>query len=296
MQLKEALEEYLHYITAVDQKSVRTITSYKQDINKYIKHLKNEHDIETLEDIEYGMIYDYIKEMIGDYASNSINHAIISIKNFHEFCEVTYKVINPTVHLKTSKGEQKLPVYMSIEDTKKLLAPLDDSDKELFNVAILEIIYGCGLRVSECCNLTINQINLTQGFVKAIGKGNKERIIPMNPQNIKALKTYFENVRPKRNTNKLNYVFITSRGNHVGRESIHKMIKERCIMLGLDSRISAHSLRHSFATHLLDGGANLRSVQELLGHSDISTTQIYTHVQNKRLHEAYESFHPRGRK
>ena len=294
MNLKEALEDYIHYITAVDQKSVKTIISYKQDLVKYINYLE-EKDISDLKDITYEIVYEYVASLNNQYASNTVNHAIISIKTFHEFCEVTYQQINPTTFIKTSKGDKKLPYYLSLTDTRKFLMLQDNSDDEIFNVALLEVIYGCGLRVSECCDLTINQVNLTQGFIKAIGKGNKERIVPMNKQNIEALKKYIEFVRNKRNIHKSNYVFLSKRGNKVGRESIHKMIKNRCLVLGLDSRISAHSLRHSFATHLLDGGADLRSVQELLGHSDISTTQIYTHVQNKRLHEAYESFHPRGR-
>ena len=137
---------------------------------------------------------------------------------------------------------------------------------------------------------------MNQGIIRVMGKGNKERLIPLNSRNIAAIKKYVDIVRKKRNVHKSPYLFLNQHGNPYTRQQIHIMLKNRCHSCQIDERISAHSLRHSFATHLLDGGADLRSVQELLGHSDISTTQIYTHVQNKRLKDAYASFHPRNRK
>lgn len=295
MELKEALENYIHYITAQEQKSLRTIQSYSHDLKRYIQYLEN-NDIFQLEEIHYELIHQYIQNMKVNYASTTINHMITSIHMFHEYCEVSYHVKNPSAYLKSQKRTQKLPRYLNVEDVNKLLTQRNDSDQEICDVAILETIYGCGLRVSECCDLKINQVSLNQKILKVTGKGSKERLIPMNERNMKAIQQYVELVRKKRNINKSPYLFLNQSGNQIKREQIHVMLKKRCFECKIDTRISAHSLRHSFATHLLDGGADLRSVQELLGHSDISTTQIYTHVQNKRLKEAYASFHPRNRK
>lgn len=295
MELDDALNDYLHYITAVDQKSINTVDSYRRDLKRYMDAMQAR-GIFKVEDISYEMIYDYILNMNGKYASASINHAITSIKKFHEYCEVSVHISNPAVYLKSKKKEKKLPRYLSIEDVEKLLTCRNDSHKEICDTAILETIYGCGLRVSECTSLKISQVSLTQRLIKVMGKGSKERLIPLNQRNVEAIQRYVEKVRKKRDLHKSPYLFINEHGNPFAREQIHIMLKKRCQECKIDMRISAHSLRHSFATHLLDGGADLRSVQELLGHSDISTTQIYTHVQNKRLKDAYASFHPRNRK
>lgn len=294
MNLKEALNDYVHYITAVDQKSIRTIESYQRDLIQYLTFLEKK-GIEKVEQVDYMMMNEYIqsKRLM---AASTINHAIVSIRNFHEYCEVSYHVANPSIFLKSRKIGKRLPFYLSVEDVKKLLTYQDDSSQEICDVAILETIYGCGLRISECIHLTVNQVSFTHGYLKVMGKGSKERMIPMNASNIRALKRYVHEVRKQRNVSNRAELFLNTKGNPYARENIHNMIKNRCLSLNLDQRISAHSLRHSFATHLLDGGADLRSVQELLGHRDISTTQIYTHVQNKRLKDAYASFHPRNKK
>lgn len=295
MELKEALEDYLHYITSVDQKSIKTIHSYEQDLKRYLGYME-ENGIVNIEDISYEMIHEYILEMNESYATSSVNHAIVSIRMLHEYCEAVFHIPNPAIYLKSKKKEKMLPHYLSVEEVEKLLTLQDDTDQELCDVAILETIYGCGLRVSECTSLKVAQVSLSQGIVKVSGKGNKERLIPLNHRNSKVISLYVEKVRKKRDVHKSPYLFINHNGNPFAREQIHNMLKKRCQICKIDERVSAHSLRHSFATHLLDGGADLRSVQELLGHHDISTTQIYTHVQNKRLKEAYASFHPRNRK
>lgn len=295
MKLKEALENYLHYITSVDQKSLATISSYRQDLERYLHYMES-NMISAIEDISYEMIHEYILNMNQNYVASSVNHAITSIRMFHEYSAITYHIPNPAVFIKTKKKERKLPRYLSVEEVDKLLTYQNESDQEICNVAILETIYGCGLRVSECVSLKISQLSMNQGIIRVMGKGNKERLIPLNSRNIAAIKKYVDIVRKKRNVHKSPYLFLNQHGNPYTRQQIHIMLKNRCHSCQIDERISAHSLRHSFATHLLDGGADLRSVQELLGHSDISTTQIYTHVQNKRLKDAYASFHPRNRK
>jgi len=295
VEIKYAIEDYLHYISAVNLKSEKTVLSYRQDLMKYMNHLEDE-SIVLVQDIDYEIIHDFISSLSGSFAASSINHLISTLRMFHEFCEVTYHVSNPTIYLKSKKKQAYLPRYLSVDDIKKLLTIKDESEKEIMDVAILETIYGCGLRVSECCNLKISQVSLSQKIVKVIGKGNKERLVPMNSKNKMILSNYIHNVRKKWNVSKSSYLFINANGTQITRQQIHVMLKKRCEECKIDDRISAHSLRHSFATHLLDGGADLRSVQELLGHSDISTTQIYTHVQSKRLKDAYAKFHPRSRK
>lgn len=295
MEIKHAIEDYLHYISAVNLKSEKTVLSYKQDLVKYMNHLEEE-GIFNIQDVDYEIISDFITINNASYASSSMNHLISTLRMFHEYCEVSYHISNPTIYLKSKKKQAYLPRYLSVDDVKKLLQSDYDSDQEIFEMAILETIYGCGLRVSECCDLTVPKVSLSQKIVRVMGKGSKERLIPMNSKNKTVLSNYVHNVRKKWNVNKSSYLFINPNGNKITRQQIHVMLKKRCEKCKIDDRISAHSLRHSFATHLLDGGADLRSVQELLGHSDISTTQIYTHVQSKRLKDAYAMFHPRNRK
>lgn len=295
MEIREVMDEYFHYISAVDQKSLKTIESYKNDCHIYLDCCLKD-GITEMNDITYQILQKYIEQWGKELKPASLNHRITVLRMFHRYATFMYKVYDPTIFLRSKKRSAKLPTFMSNEEVNLLLEKKDDSEKERFHALILELIYGCGLRVSECCNLKINQVNFDQKMMRCLGKGNKERLIPMNDIQIQMLKSYYFSTRKKWDKRKSSYLLINSRGNQVSRQAIHKMLKERCAALNLDSRISPHSLRHSFATHLLDGGADLRVVQELLGHADIQTTQIYTHVQTKRLMSAYEAFHPGNKK
>ncbi|OCN04239.1 integrase [Erysipelotrichaceae bacterium MTC7] len=288
MKLHEAIENYIHYISVIDQKALTTITNYKNDLTQYETYMtsRNFCDVEA---IAYKEIEAFIQEQALSKKTNSINRMIVSIRNFHFY--VTYNfpsIANPAMHVKLSKKANKLPSFLNESDLDMFIGSFDDKkDVDLYQHAIIEVMYGCGLRVSEVCNLQMNQLHLQQGIIKAIGKGNKERLIPINQHAIDCLQLYFDGPRVLWNTKKLQYVFINQRGNRLTRQYVHTMIKKKLTELDLQDAISAHSFRHSFATHLLNGGADLRSVQELLGHSDISTTQIYTHIQSDRLKQEY---------
>lgn len=296
MQLEDALNDYIHYIDVVENKSTATVKSYKNDLIKYMDYLTKQ-KIKNVEDVSYQDIQLFIGELKDFEKNSSINHMITSIKMFHQYICFTYSNIqNPTLHLRSVKAEKKLPLYFNVADIDKLLDSFGDNDKDIFHKALLEVLYGCGLRVSELINLKINDVHLDQHFLKVIGKGEKERIVPMHEKSVHVLEQYLNLVRIQWEKKRSPFIFLNSRGQHVSRQYVHNLIKDKLHELNLDERLSAHSFRHSYATHLLDGGADLRVVQELLGHSDISTTQIYTHVQNKRLKEAYSSFHPRSDK
>ena len=168
----------------------------------------------------------------------------------------------------------------------------DEEPEDLFNHALLETIYGLGLRVSECCDLRTSQINLEDGFANIIGKGNKERLVPIPSMTLEIMKKYFHNVRSLWLNRPDNHFFINRKGKKVYREYVEKMLRNSVISAGIRKNLTPHKLRHSYATHLLEGGANLRAIQELLGHSDISTTEIYTHVESERLKNTYLKAHP----
>lgn len=297
MIIKEGIENYLHYISVIDQKALTTIQNYRQDLLQYANFL-NSKSIDNMEDIDYASIEAFILSESITKKVNSINRMVVSIRNFHYYITYNYpSIANPALFLRLSKKGQKLPIFMNESDVQLFLGAFDDQDElGMFHHSILELMYGCGLRVSEVCNLGIHQLHLQQGFIRCVGKGSKERMIPINDTAKHCLQLYIDKVRSVWNKKKLPYVFINQRGNRLNRQYIHKLIKCKIHELELNDKISAHSFRHSFATHLLNGGADLRSVQELLGHSDIATTQIYTHVQTAHLKEVYLKAHPRRNK
>ena len=294
MKLDQAYKEYKIYITINEGKATKTIEAYLCDINSYIEYLKYI-DIINIEDIKYQHILEYINKMKEDYSLNSITRKSISIRSFHKFLAFKYDYNDPSINLTVHAATKSLPVFLSIEEVDKIMNTFTDSLEDILNHSLLEIIYACGLRVSEVCNLTLSQVDLNVGIVKIIGKGNKERIVPIPKNSISILKKYSDVVRVVYSKNKNNYFFINKKGNKIRSEYIENMLKCIVVELGLNPNITPHKLRHSYATHLLANGSDLRSIQELLGHSDIATTQIYTHVESNRMIENYKRFHPKER-
>lgn len=295
MLVKLAMEDYLHHIQVVDQKALTSIQSYRHDLMIYTQFLERR-GLMQIADISYSDIQDFLNEQRLIKQSNSINRMISTLHSFHHYISYTYPhEPDPSIYAKSKRDGRKLPKYFNVQDVETLLDSFGNSDQDIFAHAMLELLYSCGLRVSELCSLTMNQLHVKQGFVRVIGKGDKERMIPIHDRAIGVLEDYLELVRPHWQKKRMDRVFINHLSHPVTRQYVHTLIKSKLKELHLDESLSAHSFRHSFATHLLDGGADLRVVQELLGHSDIQTTQIYTHIQNKRLKEAYASFHPRSK-
>lgn len=293
--LEDAMQEYIHYINVIDQKALATIKSYKIELQSYISYMLNEQAIKYVDELFFEHIQAYLSYMDSIKEASSINHALVVIKSFHKYiCEYHPNMHNPAIYIKNKKEGRRLPKLISNTDLDAILAYEEENkDKQLFHSCILEVLYGCGLRVSEICSLKLSGLHICENFIKVVGKGNKERIVPVNDYTINILKCYIDTVRKDWNKNKLPYLFINIIGNPLNRQYVDSMIKHRCAALGIaHQNISAHSFRHTFATHMLDGKADLRIVQELLGHSDLSTTQIYTHVQNEKLKKTYLDAHP----
>ena len=292
MKLDLAIKDYIFNLTTAEGKSDNTVESYSRDLRKYYDYLisKNITDTDKITDL---IINEYINSLMNKYSITSINRNKVSIRNFHRYISFKYDTKDPSVNLQVSKGEKRLPVYGTLNEIDRIMSYFNDEDNEmLFNHAILETIYGCGLRVSECCDLRTNQVNLDDGFLKVLGKGNKERVIPIPGSTVKVMKNYYYNVRTLWLKSSSNYFFINKHSKKIYSEYVEKMIKTVINEVGINKHLTPHKLRHSYATHLLEGGADLRVIQELLGHSDISTTEIYTHVEQQRLRNTYINSHP----
>lgn len=296
MNWQEAIENYTTHITYVDRKSKQTIDSYLNDLKHYYEFFKDT----DLDKIDTKQINQYLQE-VNDRCSNStVLRTKTSIVSFHKFLSQYYKLkVNPTASIQKIRKIYRYPKVINQTSINQIL-DVSESEHESFYIAMFDVLYSCGLRVSELVNLNLNQLFLEQGYIRVIGKGDKERVIPMADVTRKNLKRYIDNDRFLWLKSKSNLIFIKPDGKPINRQYVYNSLKKRCQEIGLDIDISPHKLRHSFATALLNGGADLRIVQELLGHSDISTTQIYTHVEGKRMHEAYNKFHPmnkdRGKK
>ncbi len=282
--LKEYIEIYLltEYNTSLNSRN-----SYKYDLINFARFFNKDITYLKKEDIQ-----EYLRKERTKKAKTKAHH-LTSINNFYKYLVDNNKIrINPCEDIKMPKLEKKLPVYLTEEEVNNLLDIGTSSAYDLRNKAMLELLYASGIRISELCNLEMNNLYLEDKTIKVMGKGSKERIVPINDYAIKALNDYISFGREELLGSKdSEYVFISSRHTKITRQAFFKFLKELCDKKGIKKNISPHILRHSFATHLLNNGADLRIVQELLGHSDIATTQIYTHVTNEKLEKEYEK-HP----
>ncbi len=294
------LENYLHFLSIEKGLSNNTVDSYLGDINKFFIFLINDLKIEVdnIQDINKEYLLKYFKKINTDGISKrSQARYIASLKSYFKFL-IREGIIkkNPTDIIDSPKKDRKLPDYLTVSEIDKLLDIVNI--KSLLGYrdrTMLEIIYGAGLRVSELLALNTEDINIELGFIRCYGKGNKERIIPIGEIALDFLKSYLENIRPVILKNiKSKVLFLNSRGKPMSRQGFFKILVKYGKKAGIKKHLSPHTLRHSFATHLLENGADLRSVQEMLGHADIATTEIYTHLSMKQIKKVYDKTHPRA--
>ncbi|MBK3494282.1 site-specific tyrosine recombinase XerD [Viridibacillus sp. YIM B01967] len=295
----DAIEDYLHFLRVERQLSDNTLQSYKRDIIAYTKNIFVVQDVQNFDDIDRLNILHHLQALkISGKSARTISRHISSIRSFHQFLLREKRAAgDPTVHLEMPKIEQKLPKILSIEEIDMLIAmPNLAKPQGIRDQTMLELLYASGMRISECIALNLEDIHITMGFVRVFGKGGKERIIPLGRSALEVCQAYLKESRPRLEDklHKSEAFFINQRGQRLTRQFCWKLIKDYADKAGIDKEITPHILRHSFATHLIENGADLRAVQEMLGHADISTTQIYTHISKSRLSEVYKQFHPRA--
>ncbi|RXJ03835.1 site-specific tyrosine recombinase XerD [Anaerobacillus alkaliphilus] len=296
--MKNQIEDFLHFIIVEKGLSKNTIDSYRRDLTKYTNYLGNVEQVTSLNDVTRIVIMNYLFFLREQGRANTtIARTIASIRSFHQFLLREKETTNdPTVHIETPKQDRRLPKVLSSEEVDALLtAPNTSSVFDRRNKAMLEILYATGMRVSELCSLKLQDVHLSMGFIRCIGKGNKERIIPIGKLATEALTTYINSARGDLMKKKQHdFLFVNHHGESLSRQGFWKILKKLSKEANIQKELTPHTLRHSFATHLLENGADLRAVQEMLGHVDISTTQIYTHISKTRLKDVYANFHPRA--
>lgn len=298
MSFDEAIIEFLNYCSIDKGLSDNTNISYKTDLELYLSFIK-EKGINSLEDIKSSDIESYMMFLQEDSNDTvtTVARKLTSIKNFHSFLEKEGIVSkNVSVGIKRPKLRKTVVRSLSVSDVDKLLDIKLNTPFDYRNKAMLELIYGTGLRVSELVNLTLNNIDFTNCIIRIVGKGNKERIIPLGEYSMYYLNLYMERRNSLLKKNICDALFLNNHGKKITRQGFFKILKGLLKKKGLDIDASPHTLRHSFATHLLNSGADLRSIQEMLGHSDISTTRIYTHVGDSKIRNDYKEYHPRNMK
>jgi integrase/recombinase XerD len=293
----DILRKYNQYLKLEKSFSPHTIKAYLVDVDKLLQYLKEEdiHPFDaTLEDLEY------FSATLRDLGIQPRSQARIlsGIRSFYHFLILEdYLQADPSELLESPQIGFHLPEVLTLEEIDNLIGSIDLSTSEgQRNRAILETLYSCGLRVSELCNLKLSELYLEDGFIKVEGKGSKQRLVPISPRAIHELRLYF--IDRNRMTIKKDfedYVFISKRGKNISRIMVFHIIKELANNIGLKKTISPHTFRHSFATHLLEGGANLRAIQCMLGHESIGTTEIYTHIDKNRLRHEIIEHHPRNK-
>jgi integrase/recombinase XerD len=291
----QELEAFKDYLLSEKGMSANTIAAYNQDLKSFFQWLKARSkgfsDV-TSQDIS-SFLLDYKKK---GHAVSSISRMLATLKIFFRYLVGEGKLKNdPSALIQFPKGWNRLPQILSVEEIKRLLEAPPSRGQGIRDRAILEILYASGLRVSEIVNLKLNQLDLQVGYLRIMGKGGKERIVPIPPITIDRMKQYLNHLRPKLlGARESGFIFLTRRGKEFTRQGLWKFIKTYAKKIGLTKPITPHTFRHTFATHLLQGGADLRAVQEMLGHASISTTQIYTHLDRSFLKNIHKQYHPRG--
>lgn len=309
------LEEYLHFLRVEKRLSAKTLEAYGHDLGLWFVFLKR-HSITDLSQtrLDHFLEFSMQRRQKDHVLVSSLTRNLVAVRNFYRFLKNSHHIPeDPAQNLDLPKLGVRLPKYLTMREVDLLLG--DDNEpsplrgeggrspdrggilmaRQLRFLAMIHALYATGLRVSELVGLKLNDVNLQSGYVLAFGKGSKERYVPMGKFAITAIEQYYTHGRPALLSGRTSqYVFVGQGGRALTRQSFWKHLKEAAKKVGITKRISPHVIRHSFATHLLENGADLRSVQIMLGHADIATTQIYTHVSRERLREMHKKFHPRG--
>ena len=295
--MQDLIEGFIHYLAVERGLANNTLLAYKRDLAKYVCFLERD-GIRAPEKVARQKIADYIYQQKKEGLQvTSICRSLAAIKMFHRFLvRERFSPEDPTALVDTPKIWQRVPDVLSQSEVLAMIKVSGEKQwQQIRDHAIIELLYASGMRVSELVDLRVENINFEVGYIRCIGKGSKERLVPIGRQARAAVRQYLDDVRPGllRGENPPN-VFLSRLGTRLSRQSVWKLIKHYALKAGVRKTIKPHTLRHSFATHMLERGADLRSVQEMLGHADISTTQVYTHVDRERLRNVHKQFHPRG--
>lgn len=302
MPINNLIEGFLDYIRSRRGYSHNTVRNYEIDLKQFINYLEeNNIDTEDLGSIDFRMIRGYLGGLYKRYKKTTISRKLSAIRSFFYYIERNgLNEGNPAAEISSPKQGNYIPEYLNVDDMFRLLETLKpETPLEARNLAIIELLYSCGIRVSELTGLNVSNIDFNEHLARVIGKGNKERIVPVGKKALNAVKNYLELTRDLRRKGSNTWesgeepLFLNFQGGRLSSRSVSTIIKKYVTECGLVSEITPHSLRHTFATHLLDSGADLRSVQEMLGHVSLSTTQKYTHITLDKLMAVYDKAHPR---
>ena len=296
--MNDYFQDYLIMLRVERNVSANTIDAYRRDLKQYLGYIIDDLEIKSLYNISSDNIRDYIRNLNNQgLAPKSIARIISSIRSYHNFLS-SEQIIkeNPALNLDTPKIPKKLPLVLSEKEISDIIKAIDDAYQfAKRDKAIIEMLYSCGIRVSELCDLETSNLIIDDDLIRVMGKGSKERLLPIGGRAKRLLNDYLIHSRHKliKKTSS-SFVFVSRNGKRLTRAMINNILKKWSLNSGIKKPISPHTLRHSFATHLLEGGADLRFVQALLGHSDITTTQIYTHLDKHHIKQVYKSHHPRS--
>lgn len=296
--MRELILKYIEEIKYEKNYSNLTIKGYLENLDSFLEYL-NENNIKSYDDVEYQTIRDYISNLYDlNYTNKTISRYISAIRSFFKYLKSNnYIEDNPCTLISNPKLDKRLPKYLNFDEIEKLLKAFDNNNYlGIRNSLILEILYSTGIRVSEITNIKKNDISFDNKSIVINGKGNKQRIVYFGKICLTLLEKYINNSYPILNQNNNDYLILSKTGKKINEREIRKIVDDAASIAGIKIKISPHVLRHTFATHMLNEGADLRSVQELLGHENLSTTQVYTHLTNEKIRNVYLNAHPRARK
>lgn len=294
--MRSHIAAYLNYIRVERGLAANTVAAYRRDLEKFAAFCRERKLAPTR--VERRQVADFLGRLYQQgLDSRSVARTLVAVRNFFRFLRQENVIPHdPTEHIESPRMWKRLPKFLTVEEVERLLAaPAESSPRGLRDRAMLEVLYATGLRVSELVNLKVLDVQLEAGYLRCLGKGNKERMVPLGKKAAAAVEAYLRRGRPQLQKRVASaQLFLTQRGRGMTRTHFWRLLGARARAAGLRGRLTPHVLRHSFATHLLERGADLRAVQLLLGHADISTTQIYTHVAQERLKQIYRAHHPRA--
>jgi len=295
--MQEILPRYLNHLLIERGMASNTLEAYGRDLRRYFLFLQQK-DVNELQDVKPDVIIEYLVQIKGEgLSANSMNRALAALRGLYKYL-IQEKLIgqSPLTNIELAKVWMRLPDTISKEEMNVILIqPGNSTAAAMRDTSILELLYATGIRVSELINLTMNSVNWQVGFLVVMGKGSKERIVPVGKTAYDCTRLYVDNARPQLMQKKTTDVLFLNRfGTKFTRQGLWKIVIKHAQKAGLQKKVHPHTFRHSFASHLLEGGADLRTVQVMLGHADISTTQIYTHITRDRLREIHQKYHPRG--